>query len=69
MRDNYDFSNAVKNPYAEKLKDKITINLDAAVVRYFKELSKENGIPYQMLINLYLRDCAENSRKLDLTWK
>ena len=69
MRDNYDFSNAVKNPYAEKLKDKITINLDTFTVDYFKAMSAETGLPYQTLINLYLRDCAKNNRKLDLSWK
>ena len=69
MRDNYDFSNSVKNPYADKLKDKITINLDTATVDYFKSMSVETGLPYQTLINLYLRDCAKNNRKLDLSWK
>ena len=69
LRSEYDFSNARKNPYAKSLKRQITINIDGSTIDYFKEQSIEVGIPYQVLINLYLRDCATNSRKLDLSWK
>jgi uncharacterized protein (DUF4415 family) len=68
MRAEYDFTNAVKNPYAKKEKKAVTIRLETDVVDYFKGMSKETGIPYQNLINLYLRDCAEHSRKLSLVW-
>jgi uncharacterized protein (DUF4415 family) len=68
MRSEYDFTNAVRNPYTKKEKKAITIRLEADVVDYFKGMSRETGIPYQNLINLYLRDCAENSRKLSLVW-
>ena len=69
MREEYDFSNAQKNPYAKKLKQQITINLDADVVNFFKEMSVSSGIPYQTLINLYLSDCMVQNRKLDISWK
>ncbi len=69
MRDNYDFSNAKKNPYAKKLKKQITINLDIDAIEYFKEQSKITGIPYQNLINLYLSDCAIRKKKLQISWK
>ncbi len=69
MRDSYDFSNAVKNPYISKLKKQITIRLDIDTVEYFKELAEETGIKYQQLINMYLADCANNHRKLSLKWK
>ena len=69
MRDEYDFSKARKNPYATQLKKSITIRLDEESVDYFKAISEEIGIPYQTLINLYLRDCAASHRKLDLQWK
>jgi predicted DNA binding CopG/RHH family protein len=69
MRKEYDFSNARRNPYAAKLKQPITIRLDATAVAYFKGLAAESGIPYQTLINLYLRDCAVHERKLALQWK
>ncbi|MCA9233400.1 MAG: BrnA antitoxin family protein [Planctomycetales bacterium] len=69
MRKEYDFSKARKNPYASQLKKPVTIRLDEASVAYFKEVSEEVGIPYQSLINLYLRECAANHRKLELTWK
>ncbi len=69
MRDEYDFSKARKNPYATQLKKSITIRLDEDSVGYFKAISKEIGIPYQTLINLYLRDCATSRRKLNLNWK
>lgn len=69
MRKEYDFSKAKRNPYASRLKRQVTIRLDEGTVRYFKELAREIGIPYQTLINLYLRDCAASRRKLDLRWK
>jgi len=69
MRDEYDFSKARKNPYATQLQKSITIRLDEDSVGYFKAISEEIGIPYQTLINLYLRDCATSHRKLNLQWK
>lgn len=69
MREEYDFSNARKNPYAEKLKKQITINLDADIIAYFKEMAAESGLPYQTLINLYLSDCAKSKRRLELSWQ
>ncbi len=69
MRKEYDFSKAKKNPYASKLKKQVTIRLDEGTIKYFKELASENGIPYQTLINLYLRDCAASGRKLSMKWK
>jgi uncharacterized protein (DUF4415 family) len=69
MRKEYDFSSSRKNPYAKQLKRQITIRLDEDAVAYFKGISEEVGIPYQSLINLYLRDCAASHRKLNLSWK
>jgi len=69
MRDNYDFSNSVKNPYAKKLKKQVTIRLDEDTVEYFKGLADNKGIPYQSLINLYLRDCAQSHRDLKMQWQ
>ncbi|MBI2424554.1 MAG: BrnA antitoxin family protein [Candidatus Hydrogenedentes bacterium] len=57
-----------KNPYAQKLKKQITLRLDAEVIEYFKALAVESGIPYQSLINLYLRDCRATGRDLKMTW-
>ena len=68
MREEYDFKNARKNPYAKKLKKQITINIDSDVIDYFKEQAKSSGIPYQTLINLYLADCAEHHKKLQISW-
>lgn len=69
MRAEYDFSKSTKNPYASQLKRQITIRLDEECIEYFKSISEEVGIPYQSLINLYLRDCAASHRKLKLEWK
>lgn len=68
MLDEYDFSHARKNPYAKLLKKQITINIDVSTVDYFKDMSSDNGIPYQTLINLYLRDCVENERKIRINF-
>lgn len=68
MRDKYDFSKSKKNPYATKLKKQITIRLDEETIAYFKALAEQKGIPYQNLINLYLRDCAEQGRDLKIKW-
>ena len=64
MLEYYDFSNAVKNPYAAQLKKQVTINLDAETVEYFKAQAEKTGIPYQKLINFYLADCVKNKREL-----
>jgi predicted DNA binding CopG/RHH family protein len=69
MKKEYDFSQARKNPYASQLKKQITIRLDEDSITYFKNISVSVGIPYQSLINLYLRDCATSNRKLNLQWK
>ena len=68
MRKEYDFTAAKKNPYAAQLKKQITIRLDEESIDYFKSISQDVGVPYQSLINLYLRDCAANHRKLNLNW-
>ena len=69
MRDHYDFSNSVKKPYAKKLKKQVTIRLDEDTIEYFKALADDKGIPYQSLINLYLRDCAQSHRDLKMEWQ
>ena len=69
MRAEYDFSRSRKNPYAKQLKKQITIRVDEDAIEYFKALSDNMGIPYQSLINLYLRDCAAEHRKLNMEWK
>ncbi|MFA6045686.1 MAG: BrnA antitoxin family protein [Phycisphaerales bacterium] len=69
MRKEYDFSKARPNPYAKRRKKSVTIRLDASTVAYFKRLAEESEIPYQTLINLYLRDCAASGRRLALNWK
>ena len=66
MRNEYDFSKSRKNPYAKQLKRQITIRLDATSVDYFKQMAAEFGMPYQNLINLYLRDCAAEKKQLKL---
>lgn len=71
MREEYDIENLNprKNPYAKRLKKQITINIDSDTVDFFKEQSRESGIPYQTLINLYLSDCAKNKKHLQMSWK
>ena len=71
MRENYDFSKMKgrKNPYTKYLKQPVTMRLDKDSIAYFKGLAEESGIPYQTLINLYLRDCVSKERKLDMKWR
>ena len=68
MKKEYDFSKAKKNPYIHALKKQVTIRLDAETIMYFKNLASENDIPYQTLINLYLRDCAQKHKKPNVVW-
>lgn len=68
MRVEYDFTNAKKNPYSNRLKKQITINIDSTTIDYFKAQSQDSGIPYQTLINLYLSDCVKNKRRLNMSW-
>jgi predicted DNA binding CopG/RHH family protein len=68
MRNSYNFSNARKNPYASQLKRPITIRLDEGSIAYFKGMADETGIPYQSLINLYLKECAATKKRLNMVW-
>ncbi len=71
MKQEYDLSKlqSRKNPYASKLKKSVTMRLSEDIINYFKEMSIESGVPYQSLINLYLRDCILNQRKINIQWK
>jgi len=69
MRKHYDFSRSQKNPYARRLKKQVTIRLDSETLAYFKKLADEAKIPYQTLINMYLRDCAAQRKELRLEWR
>jgi uncharacterized protein (DUF4415 family) len=69
MRKNYDFTGARKNPYAKRLKKQVTIRLDQDTIEYFKALAADTQIPYQTLMNLYLRDCASSRKRLKLDWR
>ena len=71
MEVEYDLSKlkSRKNPYASKLKKPVTMRLSEDVIDYFKEMAEEAGVPYQSLINLYLRDCVTQHRKIDISWK
>ena len=69
MKRSLDFSKGLRNPYAAKLKRPVTIRLDEFTVDYFKALAAETEIPYQTLINLYLRECAGTGRRLAMQWK
>ena len=68
MKKEYDFSGARKNPYTERVKQQITINLNQSTIQYFKDLAEKTGLPYQTLINLYLTDCAEKKRQPEVSW-
>ena len=69
MKDNYDFSKGLKNPYVDQLMTQVTINLANNVIEYFKEMSENTGIPYQTLINMYLLDCVYNKREINISFK
>ena len=70
MRKEYDFGkmSGRKNPHIKNLKKQVTIRMGVDIIEYFKNLAGETGIPYQNLINLYLRDCIKSKRKLSLNW-
>lgn len=70
MKTEYDFSKmkGKKNPYAKHLKKQVTIRMGVDIIEYFKAMSEETGIPYQKLMNLYLRDCVESKKTLELKW-
>ncbi len=70
MEKEYDLSKmkSRKNPFSSKLKKPVTMRLSEDVIDYFKEMAEDSGVPYQSLINLYLRDCVSQHRKLDITW-
>jgi predicted DNA binding CopG/RHH family protein len=69
MLKNYDFSKSIKNPYIKKLKRQITLRVENDTIDYFKKIAAQTDIPYQKLINLFLRDCAENNKTPQIHWK
>jgi uncharacterized protein (DUF4415 family) len=71
MKPEYDLSKmkSRKNPYIAKLKKPVTIRLSEDVIEYFKEMAEEKDVPYQSLINLYLRDCVAQHREIDISWE
>jgi predicted DNA binding CopG/RHH family protein len=69
MREEYDFSDGKKNPYAKELKKQVTIKISPSVIDYFKAQATKLDIPYQTLINMYLMDCVKNKKELQMTWK
>jgi uncharacterized protein (DUF4415 family) len=69
MRKEYDFSNAKLNPYIKKLRKQISIRIDVDTINFFKKQAEETGITYQNLINLYLSDCAQHSKQINIMWK
>jgi uncharacterized protein (DUF4415 family) len=69
MRKEYDFSAGRPNPYAKRLKRSVTIRLDARTIAYFQQLAGELDVPYQTLINLYLRDCVDSGRRPAMHWR
>nr|VFJ61999.1 MAG: BrnA antitoxin of type II toxin-antitoxin system [Candidatus Kentron sp. DK] len=69
MRDSHDFSQSAKNSYTKRIKKQITIRLDEDTIDYFKDMAEEKAIPYQSLINLYLRDCARKHRQIEIDWR
>lgn len=70
MKAEYDFSKmkSRRNPYASKLKKPVTMRLSDDVIEYFKSMAAEVGVPYQNLINLYLRDCLAQNRRVQIKW-
>ena len=69
MKEEYDIENLNprKNPYSKRLKKQITINIDNDTIDFFKAQSDACGIPYQTLINLYLSDCANQKKHLQMS--
>jgi len=69
MKKEYEFSKSIKNPYTKKLKKQISIRIEKDTVEYFKRLASEIDIPYQNLMNMYLRECAENKKRPNVHWQ
>ncbi|MEW6509130.1 MAG: CopG family antitoxin [Bacteroidota bacterium] len=69
MKKEYNFSDSIKNPYVKKLKKQISIRIEKETVEYFKKLASEIDIPYQNLMNMYLRECAQNNFKPNIHWQ
>lgn len=49
---------------SSRLKKQVTLRMGVDIIDYFKGMSEETGIPYQNLINLYLRECVTEQKKL-----
>lgn len=69
MKNEYDFSQSVPNPYLRYLNPKVSIPIDEEVVIYFQQMAQDSGVPYYKLVNFYLWDCVHSGRRLSLEWK
>lgn len=69
MRDGYDFSKSTRNSYAKETTKPVTIRLDEDTIAHFKALAERKVLPYQSLISLYLRDCAQSRKDLNIEWR
>lgn len=69
MQSEYDFSQAVKNPYAKQLKKNVLVSIDEADMAYFQNLAKEMGVPYKVLIHSFLHECAAKHKKPVIEWR
>ena len=69
MRNEYDFSGSLPNPYTKKLKKQVTIRIDEDSLEYFKTLARELDMPYQTLINSFLRECARSHKRPIVKWE
>jgi len=69
MRKEYDFSNAMPNPYIKKLRKQVAVKIDAPIVDYFKKQAGKLGVAYHNLISSYLADCIANKKTATIAWK
>ena len=68
MKEEYDFSKSIKNPYAKKVKKQISLNIEVETIEYFKSIAAKTGMPYQTLINSFLTDCAIRHAEPKISW-
>ena len=64
LMEGFDFANAAPGHLVSAFTKKVTIRLGVDVIDYFKAEAARTGLPYQGIINMYLRQCVEKEMHL-----
>lgn len=66
MKKEYDFSKGVRGKFYRPNKVQKTIRIDKEVLDFYQKMARQNGVPYQTLINMTLKKFAAEEGTITL---